>query len=405
MGGLRYWRVLSAMRAWAKRRTASLHHEGRSIRDTRKHAVFDTTRRSATSVSDRFLGSPLRNLVLGVLYMLAVMALAVAAYVADGWRFGDALYMVIITVYTVGYGETMPVDTPVLRGITIGLIVLGCTGMIFLTGALVQFITLNQLNRMLGFKRMNTQIDRLRDHVIICGFGRLGVMLARELQAGGVALVILEQAETAVALARDLGYLCIHTDATDEEALQAAGIVHAKTLATVLSNDAANVFITLSARSLNPKVEIIARGELPSTESKLLHAGANHVVLPAHIGAERIAEMILYPGTPDLLPDTETMKGHEKTLASLGLDMNVVVAAAKSPAIGKTVQMVEQQANGAFFIVQINRQDNRRLARPDPATVIETGDGLVLVGRGAQAKAISELFGDGRRRSFRLSGR
>lgn len=357
------------------------------------------------TVSDRFLGSPLRNLVLGVLYMLAVMALAVGAYVAAGWRLGDALYMVVITVYTVGYGETMPVDTPLLRGITIGLIVLGCTGMIFLTGALVQFITLNQLNKMLGFKRMNTQIDRLRDHVIVCGFGRLGVMLAQELQAGGVPIVILEQAEAAVALARDLGYLCIHTDATDEEALQAAGIVHARTLATVLSNDAANVFITLSARNLNPKLEIIARGELPSTESKLLHAGANKVVLPAHIGAERIAEMILYRDTAASLLGSDRMKDCEKALVSLGLDMNVVVAAAKSPAVGKTVQMVEQQANGAFFIVQINRRDNQGVARPDPTTVIQTGDGLVLVGRGAQASAVSELFGEGRHRSFRLSAR
>jgi voltage-gated potassium channel len=371
------------------------------ILQTSQHAA----RTTMATASGRLLRSPLRNLAFGVLYMLVVMALAVVAYVAAGWRFGDALYMVIITVYTVGYGETMPVDTPLLRGITISVIVLGCTGMIFLTGALVQFITLNQLNQVLGFKRMSTQIDRLRDHVIVCGFGRIGMMLAQELRAGGIPIVVIEQAEAAIALARDLGYPCIQADATDEEALQAAGIVHARTLATVLSNDAANVFITLSARSLNPKLEIIARGELPSTESKLLQAGANKVVLPAHIGAERIAELILYQETAAFIRGSDKMKDFEKVLVSLGLDMDVVAAAPESQVIGKTIEMVEQEANGAFFIVQINRRGGDAVTRPDPATVIEAGDGLVLVGRGAQARALGELFGARGRRAFRLSTR
>src|SRR5271155_958693 len=106
--------------------------------------------------------------------MAVVMTAAVVAYIADGWSFGDALYMVIITVYTVGYDEVRPIDTVLLRAISISTIVFGCTGVIFLTGAMVQFITLNQLNQILGLKRMSTQIDKLSDHVIICGFGRIG---------------------------------------------------------------------------------------------------------------------------------------------------------------------------------------------------------------------------------------
>jgi voltage-gated potassium channel len=378
-------------------------------RTDRNAGIFQSsqhaTRLTMATASGRLLGSPLRNLAFGVLYMLVIMALAVVAYVAAGWRLGDALYMVIITVYTVGYGETMPVDTPLLRTITMSVIVLGCTGMIFLTGALVQFITLNQLNQVLGFKRMNTQIDRLRDHVIVCGFGRIGLMLAQELRAGGIPIVVLEQTDAAIAMARDLGFLCIQADATDEEALQAAGVVHARTLATVLSNDAANVFITLSARSLNPKLEIIARGELPSTENKLLQAGANKVVLPAHIGAERIAELILYQQTAAFIRGSDKMREFEKVLVSLGLDMDVVAAAPESQVIGKTIETVEQQANGAFFIVQINRRGGEAVTRPDPATVIEAGDGLVLVGRGGQASALGDLFGAHGQRRFHLSAR
>ncbi len=378
----------------------------RRIRQTRETIIRDPARPSAAvSASDRLLGSPLRNLVLGVIYMLLVMAGAVVAYVRAGWSFGDALYMVVLTVYTVGYNEVHPVESPLLRTITIATIVLGCTGMIYLTGALVQFITLNQINQVLGIKRMNTQIDRLRDHVIVCGFGRIGVMLAKDLQAGAAAFVIIDRSEAAVATARGLGYLCIQADATDETALRSARIDQARAVATVLSNDAANVFITLSARSLNPKLEIIARGEVPSTERKLLQAGANKVVLPTHIGAERMAEIILYQETARFIRGSDRMKDFEKVLQSLGLDLDVVIAAPQSPVVGKSIGSVEEQANGAFFIVQINRRDGEAVTRPEPDTVIQAGDGLVLVGRGAQARALSALFEARGRAAFRVSAR
>jgi voltage-gated potassium channel len=230
-------------------------------------------------------------------------------------------------------------------------------------------------------------------------------MLAQGLHAGGADFLILEQSEPAVTLARSLGYLCLQADATDEAALRAAGIDHARTLATVLSNDAANVFITLSARSLNARLEIIARGEVPSTESKLLQAGANKVVLPTHIGAERIAEMILYQETARFIRGSDRMKDFEKVLQSLGLDLDVVVAAPKSPVIGMTIEAIEQHANGAFFIVQINRRGGEAITRPERSLVVAESDGLVLVGRGAQARALAGLFEARGRAGFRVSAR
>ncbi len=354
--------------------------------------MFDPMRIDMATGPGSLFSSPLRNLGFGVLYMVVVMVLGVISYMAAGWSFGDAVYMVVITVYTVGYGETIPIDTVLLRSITLCVIVLGCTGMLFLTGALVQFITLNEINRVFGIKRMSTQIDRLRDHVIICGFGRIGTMLARELRSARTRFVVIEQGDAEVAQARELGYLCLHADATNESALLAAGVEHARTLATVLSSDAANVFITLSGRSLNPKLTIIARGELPSTEGKLILAGANKVVLPAHIGAERIAEMILYQETAKFMHESDRMKDFEKVLLGLGLDMDVMVAEPGSPAIGKTIEAVEQDGGGAFFVVQINRRTGQVITGPDPFTVIEDGDGLVLVGRGARERALSGLF-------------
>jgi voltage-gated potassium channel Kch len=356
----------------------------------------------APSRRKRLLASPARNLIFGLIYMVVVMAAATASYVAAGWSLGDAVYMVIITVYTVGYDEVRPIDTTLLRTITMSNIVLGCTGVIFLTGALVQFITLTQINDILGLKRMNTQIDKLTGHVIVCGFGRIGLQLARELTAGRAAFVILDRDEARVEEARALGYLCMQADAEDETALQAAGVLRAQTLATVLPNDAANVFITLSARSLNPALEIIARGDAPSTERKLVQAGANRVVLPTHIGAERIAEMILYRETEQFIRGSEDMVNFERALHGLGLDMDMVTAAAGSPAVGQTLQWLEHEARGAFFVVQLNRSGGEAITQPSPDRRIEAGDGLLLIGRFLGMRTLFEP-GDGA--GFRLSAR
>ena len=172
--------------------------------------------------------------------------------------------------------------------------------------------------------------------------------------------------------------------------LAAAGIDRARALATVLPNDAANVFITLSARSLNRSIEIIARGDTISTERKLLHAGANKVVLPTHIGAERIAEIILFPETSRFIRDSERMRELERTLRNLGLAMEVVVVPEKGAFTGLSIEEVENRACGTFFVVQLNRRDGDAITRPDKTLRIEPGDGVVIVGRSGQA--ISALF-------------
>ena len=148
-------------------------------------------------------------------------------------------------------------------------------------------------------------------------------------------------------------------DATDAAVLREAGVMRARTLATVLPNDAANVFITLRARGLNPDLEIIARGELPGTEAMLLQAGANRVVLPTHIGAERIAELIMYQETARFIHGSPRMRDFEQVLHSLGLELELIEAAPDSKLVGQTIEAIEQQANGALFIVQVNRPRRR----------------------------------------------
>ena len=142
------------------------------------------------------------------------------------------------------------------------------------------------------------------------------------------------------------------------------------------------MFITLSARSLNPALHIIARGEAPSTESKLLQAGADKVVMPTHIGAERIAEMILFPDTARFIRDSEHMRNVEKSLRDMGLDLEVAAVHERSEAVGLTIAELEQRARGAFFVVRLDQRDGGTISQPPADTRISAGDGLVLVGRG-----------------------
>jgi voltage-gated potassium channel Kch len=343
--------------------------------------------RRLPNVAEGALGSPYRNLVSILLFMAVVVVVATFAYMHAGWSFADASYMVALTVYTVGYGEVRPIDTTYLHAVTMSTMVFGCTGMILLTSALVQVFTALQLRALFGADRMQRRIDELSDHVIICGFGRIGVMLAQELKSADRNFVVVERSATKIAEAETAGHICLTGDATEETVMIAAGITRAKVLATVLPDDAANVFITLSARSLNPEIEIIARGEAPTTERKLLHAGADKVVLPTHIGAERIAEMILYPHTAGYVRDSERMRETERGLNMLGLEIEMVVIPQNGALTGALVGEAERRGGGRFLIVQINRRDGEVIANPAANLRLEAGDGVALVIRGERAAA------------------
>ncbi len=329
---------------------------------------------------DRALASPTRNLIAGSAFVWSVIGIGTAAYTTCGWSWGDAFYMVILTVFTVGFDEVRPIATPELRAITIAVIIFGCTGMIFVTGALVQFITAAQFADILGSRRMTHRIDRLRDHVIICGFGRIGSQLARSLFSAGAPFVILEATEQRCAEASSRGYLCHRGDATEESALVQAGIERARAVVSVLPDDAANVFITLSARSIKRDLLIISRGEAPATQGKLVQAGADRVVLPAHIGAERMAELLLFPAAEGLIG----ARGIETQLRALGLEIEVIVAEAGSPWVGKTVAEIEAASVIPFLLLEVERASTGDRERPGPDTRIGPGDGLVLLGRSLQ---------------------
>jgi trk system potassium uptake protein TrkA/voltage-gated potassium channel len=331
-------------------------------------------------VIEGLVARPFRNLALSIAFVLFVAACAIVAYGAAGWPFKDALYMVTLTIFTVGYGEVRPIDTDYLHLVTMATMVFGCTGIIIVTGSLVQALTHTQLEQFFG-KRVERDIDRLDGHIVICGFGRIGLMLAGELASAGETFIVIERDEARCQEAKDLGYLCRHADATDEDVLRAVHVERARVLATVLPDDAANVYITLSARSLNPGLEIIARGERQTTERKLIQAGADRIVMPTHIGAERIAEMILYPKLAEYLRSAESRDlGPREGLSGLGLELGVITAPPTFASRRVTVGEFERRGAG-LLVVRIDRADGAVLESPKPDTIIRAGDGVTVVSK------------------------
>lgn len=341
----------------------------------------------------------LKKIVVGSLFFLAVCGAATVAYWGAGWSLLDALYMVVITVFGVGYGEIRPVEDPVLRVITIFVIVLGCSSLIYITGGLIQMMTEGEIQKALGARRKNKAIDRMSEHTIICGFGRVGQVLARRLTEEGRGFVVVDTELPRVQRAEEQGYNAVRGDASDEDVLRSAGISRARVLATVLPNDALNVFITLSARELNSKLEIIARAEDPSTEKKLRRSGADRVVLPSAIGADRIAQLITCPSAEQILEADGRQLS--ESLERAGLKLHDVHVGEDSPLAGMTAGAALSEAFQGFLLLAVVRADGEVLRNVSNDEELRAGDGLTLLGRAEDVPRALRRAGGEREMQFR----
>lgn len=319
-----------------------------------------------------------RRLIVGAAFFGVTCIAAVTGYVIAGWHPLDAIYMVVITVFGVGFGEVKPLDSPGLKLFTMGVIIAGCSSGIYFVGGFVQLLAEGEINRVLGTRRMSKGIELLVGHAIICGYGRVGQMLASDLAAAKQPLVVLDSNAERVAQAQAAGHLAILGSASEEGTLEMAGINRARVLAAVLPDDTANVFVTLTARDLNATLEIIARAESPATERKLMRSGANRVVLPALIGATKIANMIVRPSAEDMLMEASGMLALAEDLTQIGLSLTEVELPENSPLAGQTVGDVE--CSGGFVVVAIKRADGTLRRAPESDVVLAVGDAFVILG-------------------------
>jgi voltage-gated potassium channel len=315
----------------------------------------------------------LRRVRRGAILLAVVLVGSVCGYRLFGRTWIEATYMVVITVATIGFGEHSLLS-PAEQLYTIVVILVGLSASAYTLGAFFQLLTQGEVERALGIRRMNREIDRLNNHVIVCGFGRMGRILSGELQRQEVPLVVVDRNADVLVDATAAGHLVFHGDATDEDTLTSVGVQRAKSLVTVLPGDADNVFITLTARDLHPTLQIIARGEVAATQKKLLQAGATRVVLPASIGALRMASMITKPSTVELM---ELFAG--KNL--LDVEVDELDVAEGSPLIGKTVRETETRRRHGLLVVAVKRADGQMVFNPDGDFVFRPADTIIVMGK------------------------
>lgn len=323
--------------------------------------------------------SSINKVLFGTAFFFGSCLVAVIGYTIAGWSILESIYMVTITIFGVGFREVRPIDEPHLRVFTIFVIIAGCTSAIYVMGGFVQMVTEGELNRFLGARRMSRGIDKLNDHVIVCGYGRVGRILTAELAEAALKIVVIDQDKDRLMEAEKSGLFAFVGDATEESTLVAAGAARAKALATVLPNDAANVFITLSARELNPDMEIIARGQSPDTEKKLLRSGASKVVLPAAIGASRIARLITRPSVESLLVGTIHAGVLAEDLEQVGLSISEIPLAADSEFVGCELGEIRFGDATQFVVVAIRRSNGEVVQQPPAECVLEAGDVIVFL--------------------------
>jgi voltage-gated potassium channel len=285
----------------------------------------------------------------------------------------ESVYWFVITISTVGYGERSS-EPPAVMAFTIFAIVVGVSLAAYTLGNFLQLLAEGVIERTLGVRRMHHQIDQLYNHTIVCGYGRLGKTLIEELAARKVAFVVVENRAEEVAEAADTGYLFITGDATDEDVLLEAGVKRASTLIVALRSDADNVFLTLTARNLNPRLRIIARGEQPATEKKLLQAGADRVVMPAVLGARRMAAMVSHPHAAELI---DLVSDHRALNAAL----EELPVSEESPWTGKSIRDAATRTKYHLLIVALRRSDGNMVFNPEADLVVNAGDTAIVMGK------------------------
>lgn len=345
--------------------------------------------------------SPLQRILVGAVFFFTTLLVAVAGYTLFQCPLFNAIYMVIITVFGVGYGETCPVESPAARMFTIFVIVAGYGSAAYTVGGFIQMIAEGEIKTALEQRRKTKDIANLQQHTIVCGYGRIGQILAHKLAEAQHPFVIIEQDIERLTNAEELGYRVCQGNATDEQVLQTAGIDRAKVLATVLPDDAANVFIALTAREMNPKLRIVARGELPSTEKKLLLAGADHVVSPSSISGMRMANLITHPNTIQFLDQGEDRARLNELLAQIDVQVDELNISPHSPLVGGTIADLEVRGKGTFIVVALRKADGEIITHPSHSMPVMAGDTVIVLGHRGDIPKFSRLYNINRQLRYR----
>ncbi len=322
--------------------------------------------------------------ILAFVTFLALILVGTSGYHwLEGMSIVDALYMTVITISTVGFGEVRALS-PTGRMFTITLILGGGGLAAFSVTVAVDFIMSGQWRVYWNTRRRFRMLSELSEHVIVCGFGRVGRHVAEELAAENVPFIVIDTDEDRVAHAQKRGYLTIIGNAANETLLQKVGIERARAMVAAVDSDAENVFITLTARSLNPNIYIIARANYEDSEPKLISAGANRTMMPYHISGKRIVTMLVRPSVADFLDEVVHAGGLELFLEEVHVQPGSALA-------GKTISEAQVRNQIGVTVLACRTQAGEFDTRIGPETTLQPGGLLIVLGTREQLRDMIRL--------------
>ena len=318
-------------------------------------------------------------LVLGLIVFIVSIG-TIGYIVIEGWNFLDSLFMTVTTLTTVGYREVRELSSSG-RWFTIILIIGGVGTMLYALSTGAKFILEGEIQELVGRRRLEKKIRELKDHYIVCGYGRMGRIIAKELKSERVKLVVIEK--NPVVLENDEAFV-IEGDATQDKILKEVGIERAKGLISVLPTDAENLYVVLSAKGLNPDLFIVARAGEEGSEQKLLRAGADRVISPYHIGGLRIAHTVIKPAVVDFI-ELATKSGN------IDLQMEEIPIPEGSGLTGLTLDQCGIGRDLGVIIVAIKKPAGDMQFNPTFRTLVEPGDTLIALGEVSRLKALEGM--------------
>lgn len=312
------------------------------------------------------------SIVMGSIFIFLVILFGTSGYMLlEGWSFIESVYMVIITLSTVGFMEVKPLSD-IARIMTMLVIFGGVGAFFYLGGSLAQMLVEGKFQNILGRRRVQKIIDELTGHYIVCGYGRIGRVVVQGIKNEGFDVVVIEKNPAALAQLEHKKTLFIPGDATMDEILLSAGLEKAKCLITVLAEDAANVFVTLTSRQLNPDITIVARTDNESHVPRLKQAGAERVFMPYNIGGLSLVQSVLRPTATSLM-DLAIRR-------DIKLQLEELPISDRSELAGKQVKDSGIRPRFDILIVGIKKISGEMVFNPGPETVIEAGDLLIALG-------------------------
>ncbi len=316
-----------------------------------------------------------------ILFVLVILTGTFGYMFLEQLRFWDAMYLTIITIATVGYGDLVPIH-PAGKIFTVVLVFSGAGLVMYTISKVTEAMVEGSLKKILERRKMDKKIAALNDHYIICGYGRIGQVICNLLHEAGRGFLVIERDPEVVREIDNHGYIAVQGEASEDEVLLAAGIERASGLVAVVSTDADNLYITLTARGLNPSLFILARSSgSTGTRTKLIRAGASKVISPYYIGARRMAQLILRPAVTDFI---------DLAMYASELDLRLEeIAVSESAAfVDKNLMESGIRKSHDVIVVAIKRQDGSMHFNPKPDTMIRAGDILIVLGESDQINAL-----------------